>query len=452
MLVSLFYTGCNSTKKTQDQKNLSVNAVNNTDVCKPLMSKLNKVSEGTDPSLLEMLKKNKDACLKGVEQVFFNKADKHNHKNAVLKKNAINLLSLLVAESSINSFVAAIDDRNPQVVSTALMSLQKYSLKQLQNAILTMLKHEDFKVRIAAIDIVKSKKDIKSIPLLIDALKDKHGGVRNAVYAAIASLGKPAVDALIKEFNNKNSNIDKNIIIVALGRTKDVAVVDLILNVMKSDDIKLKNAAVCALADISDARTVQPLTEALSDPNPPVRACAAKALGNQGDLSVAGDLIKLLTSDKYDQVKAMSAYALGKLGDPKSINPLIKGLKSESKVLRYHSIAALSNFKTATAANALASSLGDPEVRIFAISSLVKLEQTSVPVMIKSLKNSNDLVAAGAAAVLGRIGDKSAVKPLIKVLSRKDVEKQAAAALKIITHQNFGNEINAWIQWAKNNS
>jgi HEAT repeat protein len=147
----------------------------------------------------------------------------------------------------------------------------------------------------------------------------------------------------------------------------------------------------------------------------------------------------------------MSAYSLGKLKDERALNVLIGGLKDESRAVRYHCVAALSNFPKVNSANALSTVLHDPEIRIHAISSLIKIGEVAVPSMIKTLKSKDQLDAGGAAAVLGRIGSDKAVNPLIEALSRPELEvtRQANAALRMITKQSFGDDIEAWKNWSK---
>jgi len=102
----------------------------------------------------------------------------------------------------------------------------------------------------------------------------------------------------------------------------------------------------------------------------------------------------------------------------------------------------------------LAAMLADEEVRAHAVASLVKLGPLSTAAMVKSLKNPDAAVAAASATVLGRIGDRTAVKSLVGALSRTEtnVQQQVSTALRMLTGQNFGMDAAAWTNWLKDNA
>jgi len=74
------------------------------------------------------------------------------------------------------------------------------------------------------------------------------------------------------------------------------------------------------------------------------------------------------------------------------------------------------------------------------VEALVRIGRLAIEPLIQALKEPNSRVRAGAAQALGRIGDKTALEPLIEVLEAKDtdwydVRTCAAAALDMIDPQ-----------------
>jgi len=61
-------------------------------------------------------------------------------------------------------------------------------------------------------------------------------------------------------------------------------------------------------------------------------------------------------------------------------------------------------------------------------------------------------VGAAAARVLGELGDKRAVLPLINTLKSRwwHIRNLAAESLKRLTGQDFGTDYDEWLKWWRN--
>ena len=81
----------------------------------------------------------------------------------------------------------------------------------------------------------------------------------------------------------------------------------------------MRSAAATALGLTGDARAVDPLIAALSDPEPSVVWEAARALGLIRDGAATGPLFACLTHAKQE-VRCDAATALGRIGDPSALD------------------------------------------------------------------------------------------------------------------------------------
>ncbi len=146
--------------------------------------------------------------------------------------------------------------------------------------------------------------------------------------------------------------------------------------------------------EIGIERAVQPLIAALADENPGVRCAAINALTQIGDKRAIEPLVALLT-DKNENVRDAAIRALGAMGDARSVQPLCA-------VLGQH-----------------------PYVTAGALS---KLGAAAIEPLVNALGEANKDVRRAAAWALGKIGDLTAVQPLVAMLRHEDRETAFSAA------------------------
>jgi len=145
-----------------------------------------------------------------------------------------------------------------------------------------------------------------------------------------------------------------------------------------------------------------------------VRWAAIEALGNLGDKHAAVTLIGIINSTKWDgpysdtiSCRGMAATALGKIGDDRAIIPLIKILwQGNIKPGVEDAITEFGN-------SAIVPLLNQVKSRSVSIN-----QYTGKPVNDPThhFKDDPYCIHASSAKILGRIGDESAVEPLIKAL------------------------------------
>lgn len=132
-------------------------------------------------------------------------------------------------------------------------------------------------------------------------------------------------------------------------------------------------------------------------------------------------------SDYQDAWLSNPAYALGQLGDPRAIDALVDLSKDKDKGIRLSALTALIEFKKdKRAIEALISSLQEDQdyrIRCVAALELGRIGDTSaVEPLIAALEDENYSFRIYAVEALGRLKDKRAVEPLIAFLDSEPEE------------------------------
>jgi len=159
----------------------------------------------------------------------------------------------------------------------------------------------------------------------------------------------------------------------------------------KSEDYLIPNNAAFALVEIGEP-AVEPLIDALKNENIDIRQRAAFALGNIGDKRAVEPLIEALNDEL---VRSNAATALGKIGDARAVEPLIEAFKDEYEKVQQKVSGAID-----------------------VTGAIAEIGEPAVEPLIATLKNENSQVRNIAVDTLIKIGDTSAIEPLIEVLNK----------------------------------
>lgn len=190
---------------------------------------------------------------------------------------------------------------------------------------------------------------------LVDVLKDDSWRVRKVAMDGLTRRGGPeAITLLVQTLRDKHQELSiLNSAIKILTQMKGDIVTPLV-ELLKSDDFDLRGYAVLVLGEQSDRRAIPALIEALNDP----------------DINV-----------RYHAIEA-----LGKLGATEAIEALANIAHTEDFFLAFPALDALK-------------SIGDSNI---------------TPYLTPLL--SNDLLCDPVVEILGKLGDDSAVVPLVTLL------------------------------------
>ena len=193
---------------------------------------------------------------------------------------------------------------------------------------------------------------------------------------------------------------------------------------------KHREEAARTLGLSRDQRAVKPLVAALarvrpgtgySSPPTVFRATVIWALGELRAAAAVPGLTSILL-DKGDHSRSDAARSLGKIGDPSAVGSLVEALGDLSD-----------------------------NVRDSAAQSLLSFGAPSVMSLLRALRHNHHYVRAGAAKVLGEMGEPRAVELLTEMLSDDayDVRRAALAALEKVGHLTTTQPLVAMLKSAK---
>ncbi|MCA1815335.1 MAG: M56 family metallopeptidase [Acidobacteria bacterium] len=167
----------------------------------------------------------------------------------------------------------------------------------------------------------------------LDSFKQPSPGEQAAI--ALASMGTPALEPLTRALDDGSAGVRRNAA-WAIGeltnmRESDRApAVPRLIELLSDSDELVRSAAVQALAEVRDERSVAPLIGALSDSQPGVRQRAAWALGELKAGRAVEALGGLLVSDSQAEVRQRAARALGEIQSRKAL-PFLKQARSDAE-------------------------------------------------------------------------------------------------------------------------
>ena len=183
-----------------------------------------------------------------------------------------------------------------------------------------LLEESDWVVRREAIITLGEMGDERCIEPIVRCLRDGDWQVREAAIEAVAMIGSPAVELLLRYVRDYDA---RKPVIKTLGKINDERVLDPLISLMHNDEFK--DDATWALAELGKP-AVGRLLELLKDPDETTRKQAILALGEIKDASCVDSLIERLKDPNWF-IRLSSASALEKIGDPRgreAVKPLMK--------------------------------------------------------------------------------------------------------------------------------
>lgn len=180
--------------------------------------------------------------------------------------------------------------------------------------------------------------------------------------------------------------------IIYLGTERKKENVPSLIKMLDDESPEVKRAAVNALANIKDSRAVSPLIDRFkAETNLNLKMNIIIAMGELKS-AVSVPTLKTLLKDPYPAFRNEAVRALGKINSPDTYKDIVAMLNDEAEGVR---------------------------VITADVAGVLKL-RSSVPLLVKNLKDPVAVVRRACARAIGQIGEISALPELEKLLQDKD--------------------------------
>ncbi len=212
--------------------------------------------------------------------------------------------------------------------------------------------------------------------------------------------------------------------------SEDKRTVPLLVDLLRSPNIGVQEAADMALRKMGGKETVQGLIPLLFEQSAPVRNLAMDILRHVGHNDM-NSIIRLL-QEEYSDIRIFAADILGSSDSYMAVGPLCETLVSDSDVnVRYQAAVSLGDLRRKEAVEYLNQALEDEEwVQFAVIEALLKIrDESSINALGSALDYSTELVNSMIVDALGEMGS---IKAVPMLLSKLDNDLDTAMRNKII--------------------
>lgn len=355
------------------------------------------------------------------------------------RMKAVELLGNIGDKNAIPLLVFSLRDESPQFRKSVALALEKlnWEPKDAREKIYLLLaKRENINIQ-----------EIKEIGFLISDLEDNDPSVRWMAAEALSLIvDTQAIDSLIKALKDENYKV-RMFAVKALGKVKNDRAMDALISCLKDEKSSVRLYAAQSLGNLGNEKAIAPLLELISKYQWQVElsekreiAIALEKLGwepknnkEKFDFLWAKEKIPKLTEYGYSDI----GYEGDTWSEQKALEELEKEidffntcLKNENSDIRTKAALILAAICSNKAISSLKEVLEGEESTLQ--SSVIRLldkkkidypkkrDKRRIDDLIKDLKDESFEVRINAAVALGEIGDKKAVKPLIKILEARN--------------------------------
>ena len=292
-------------------------------------------------------------------------------------------------------------DTSPLVRARAIEGLGRAGLAAKSNPLRRALQDDMLPVRIAAMNVLSEGHVTDIMPRLVEVARTEDGPEAVFAYAALYTLGKQDMLVDITSAATLPDPETRMAALGVLGRLKRFSSLAVLSQGVYDPDAPVRAFAAGALGEFGQPGAIAPLTHALDDENARVRAVAAVSLGRIG-ASDTRPLLHALTHDSSMQVRASAVEGLLRLSDSTAVLVAAELARHPDPSVRAAAAQALAAASDKQALSILQTLLQDqqPQPRLFAAKALGKVPLSVLPLLEKSLHDSDTAVRLTAAGSL----------------------------------------------------
>jgi HEAT repeat protein len=278
---------------------------------------------------------------------------------------------------------------------------------RLEPSLLVELKDPNEDRRWRAADDLAKIQDPASIAPLLQALQtERQSSVRRHLIGALVEFPDPrAIDPIVSLIQHTDDHDDLFWTPRAIAESKNPLAVGALIQLLQAPRAIVREAGATGLAEMQayrDPATIQPLINALKDPNDEVRGEAARALVNTTDRSAVPALIEALQDSAWF-VRFCAAHALAHTGDPRAIPALLSLFATEEPNQTNSAAAALGEMTDPAALNAIVGALKSPNAHVRLLAAQVlryRNDPHIYPALIRAEQDADPAVRQAATLAL----------------------------------------------------
>lgn len=370
-------------------------------------------------------------------------------KDARVRQEVTSALGQIGDEAAIKILSKAIRDKTMVVGWEAAQALQRIGTDHALESLIRALSDKDWNVRYSAVEALGRFDHCRGTKALFKAVKDKNADVSKI---AVTMLEKSDGECVVEGFQQMLK--DKEIVwrrlaAEQLGKSGDVRAIECLMEVTKSDDQILRRHAAIAIAKLSSNKARR--KDSLHSPydEPVHQSSKSQDIKNTIEYAVelliaqlhahdyqdrwqaiktlreiGGDQIEerlhMLIEERDPKVRLAAAQALIGTCNEHAVETFLTLLKEGDEFTRADAARNLGIFRHKKIVDALIRALKDNSlyVRRTAAESLAPMQDERAAKLLKSRLKGID--ERGAIAALGVLGDRKAVKELVRLLKSKD--------------------------------
>ena len=355
------------------------------------------------------------------------------------RNNALKLLSLFRDSSCEQELIGLYNRGSTDQKKSILKILSNFRGHASKKLIISALYDEAWQVRLVAVKCLCKMKDPSSVEPLIKRLKETDHQVKMVAIDALAEIGDKRAIAPFLELLEDNDLLIRQKAIEGLIDIGDASIVPHLIGLLRSHDVNVRRSGVEVLRSMKDPATTAALMQAIKDSDWWVRQIATDSLSALKGGNIVDGFIGLL-SDENEDIRRSAIEFFNNVPTPAAFEALIGRLADADWWVRERAMSALGKLKDKRAIQPILKMVNDPQVFRSVPQTLAAIGGQEVVEPLRGfLFNPANQIKIGAMHGLAVIKAQEAVDDLKSCLSSPDldIKNEAVDALKAITGQVF---------------
>jgi HEAT repeat protein len=363
-----------------------------------------------------------------------------DHEEIETRKAAVIAISRIGDARAVPALVKAMAG-DTELIIPAAGALGKIGDRRAFEALLDLIGHEDAAVRQAVIAAINSLGHPDMAARALVLLSDPNPRVRESAVKVAGYFGyEQCADLLIERCSDEDENV-RRAAIEHIPYIEDDRVVAVLIDALENGTPRVRAAAAASFAQIDTAAAMPHLLAALNDADSWVRYFAIRSIGRHRDGRGLDQVARLAQEDAAEHVRIAAVDSLGKLNGPRAVSVLRALIEGNNLDMARAALKSLGQIDHEDALSPLLESLrsAEPARRTVALQALgVRGGKGAVEAM--QWVAATDLesnVARTAIEALAHLGTPEAIAALVNLTAATARREDCIEALSRLSEQEI---------------